>query len=113
MYQRIIEPGARTPAELQDRLEATRHIYDTHKRRLTGEDKEWEKRKTFLINEMTLLVNGYNGDGGSKAAFILGRIRSILIELNQPSMVVAEWESIQRQWQKQNQITADLKGAES
>lgn len=90
--QRLIKSGAANAKELQDRLEATRHIYDISKKRLSGEDKEWEERKQYLLTEMSLIVNSYDGENGFKASYILGKIQKILAEIDQPRLTVAEWD---------------------
>ena len=79
--------------ELRHAVELMQPIYDKSKRRLDGEDAEWEERKKFLEKKMFALVKSFSdSDPSSKAVFILGQLVAIAQELDQPRMNVLQFE---------------------
>lgn len=86
--------------EIQERLEAVRHIYETAKKRVAGEDKEWNEKVTYLQRKMVGLVNTFKeSDPPHVASYRLGMLQSITEELAAPRMIVLQFEAEERRFQ--------------
>lgn len=98
---RTFETGPPTASMMQDRLEATRHIYEMAQARLNGEDDQWEKKKEYYLRKIAGMAASYDGSSGAEAAYKLGQISSMCVELEAPRKIVMQWEDAQKRFQRQ------------
>jgi hypothetical protein len=88
------------PASLDDRLDDFRRdldlmeqAFDKAKKRLAGEDKEWEERKGSLIRQICTLLSGFKiGDEPHKAVAIVAQASIMANELRMPEYWVAQYK---------------------
>jgi hypothetical protein len=101
MNQPPLELGAKandTAAIMQDRLEATRYLYEQACARVSGQDEEWEKKKQFLITKIAAMAKRYDGQSGAQAAYILGQILTLCEELEAPRQIKIQWEDAKKRY---------------
>lgn len=83
--------------KLQGELEMMRGVYERAKERLNGTDEEWKIRKARLTSEIYTQVKSFHdADPASKAVFIIGKIQGAIQELDQPRLLVMEYENKQK-----------------
>jgi len=85
--------------ELQQKLELLRPVYDKACMRLRGEDPDWEVKKAAMHVKISRLVKSFDGKSDAGAAYILGQIRSMIDELDQPRLIKAEWDTYRQRWE--------------
>lgn len=91
-----VNPSA---AELQQRIEMLRPIYDKACAKLAGKDPEWETKKQALIVRVSRLVMSFDGKSDASAAFILGQVKALVDELEAPRRIKAEFETYKNRWE--------------
>jgi len=80
--------------ELQRDLEILSTIEDTARKRLAGEDAEWERTKERSLEKMFGLIVAFKiEDVPSKAVAILGQLMADAERLRSPKRVVAELDN--------------------
>jgi hypothetical protein len=87
------------PSSLGDRIEEIRldlslmeQTYDIAKRRMSGEDEEWNERREMLIRQIAELLGKYKiGDEPHKAVGIVAQASVMANELRMPEHWVAQY----------------------
>jgi hypothetical protein len=86
-------------SRLQEELELKQNLYQRSLERVAGTDSEWEVRKQALLKEIFFHIKSFaDVDPPSKAVLIIGRIQAAVRELDQPRLIVADYESKRRMY---------------
>ena len=89
------------PDVMWSQLETLRPIYDKSKKRVDGEDPDWEERKKFLIDKIAFLINSFQEtDSSTKAVLIIGQAQALASEMRAPQMNVAQFETLKKHYDK-------------
>ncbi len=85
--------------QIQAALAAFRPSYLKAKACVDGEDDVWVQKKHFLETKIYRLIKSFTeNDSATKAVLILGQAQAIAAELDQPRLIVAEYESLRQRF---------------
>jgi len=88
-----------TIQRLQAELETLRDVYQRAKNRLAGKDPEWEIRRQRLEAEVFHAVKTFREDDPpSKAVYIIGKIQAAVKEMDQPRILVRDYETRRKRY---------------
>lgn len=86
-------------ADMQEKLNALRGVYDRAKANLAGDDKDWLEKKEHLLAQVFQMIKSVTPDDQpTKSVMIIGRLQAIAAELDAPRLIVAQYEDLQRRY---------------